>query len=496
MTLGNTATEVDPDMFSTEVASVVNSQHRLASLFAVPGADSIELVCAMAGDGGISTVTTRVADEKNSYPAVTSLVPAADWYEREVHDLYGIEPLGHPDLDPLVLPLPEGSVRPRPGARGVTVQRITPDSEPLPTLVEGEGIFTIPYGPVRSGVFEAVEYVTETPGEDFPRIQTRPHYKHRGIESAFVEQSVLHGVLLAERVEGVASVAHAIAFCEAIEGIAKAEPPHQAQLVRVLHAELERIANHLDSTLRHTEAAGQAVAYARLSLLKERMMRLRARLSGSRFGRGVVIPGGVSGPVLSSRAETIQSLDEFERDVRADLRLLMATPSFLDRLRGTGVLPKDVLSVRGALGPLSRGSGMIEDVRVSRPYGGYRALGFNATVQEAGDALARQVVRNDEILSSLHLIRQVVDELDSSVSASWAVPISETSGEGFGWAEAPQGEVLYFVRLSEGVLTRVKPRSASFHNLALFTAAFPNDITTDFAFIEASFGLSIAGVAG
>lgn len=225
-------------------------------------------------------------------------------------------------------------------------------------------------------------------------------------------------------------------------------------------------------------------------------MRLRARLSGGRFGRGVVIPGGVNGPLLLNRGETVQSLDDFERDVRAELRLLMATPSFLDRLRGTGVLPKDVLSVRGALGPLGRGSGMTEDVRVSRPYGGYRTLGFNATTQEAGDALARQVVRNDEILSSLHLIRQVVDELDSSEPASWAVPLSRISGEGFGWAEAPQGEVLYFVQLSDGVLTRVKPRSASFHNLALFTAAFPKDITTDFAFIEASFGLSIAGVAG
>jgi Ni,Fe-hydrogenase III large subunit len=139
---------------------------------------------------------------------------------------------------------------------------------------------------------------------------------------------------------------------------------------------------------------------------------------------------------------------------------------------------------------------MIEDVRVSRPYGGYRVLGFNATAQTAGDALARQVVRNDEILTALHLIRQVIDELETATPASWTVPITQTSGEGFGWAEAPQGEVLYFVRLSEGVLTRVKPRSASFHNLALFTAAFPKDITTDFAFIEASFGLSIAGVAG
>ena len=292
------------------------------------------------------------------------------------------------------------------------------------------------------------------------------------------------------------TIADAVAYCEAIERITGTEPPSVAQYVRVLHAELERIVNHLDSTIRHTEAAGQAVAYARLTLHKERLMRLRAQLCGNRFGRCVVIPGGVSGAPFIGRAEILASLDRLDRDIRADLKLLMATPSFLDRLRGTGVLPFAIVTVRGALGPLGRGSGMEEDVRRSRPYGGYRVLGFSPTSREDGDALARQLVRNDEIGSAFHLIRQALDELDDLAATAWSTPIGTVSGEAFGWAEAPQGEVLYLVHVEDGVLSRVKPRSASFHNLALFTAAFPKDITTDFAFIEASFGLSIAGVAG
>jgi formate hydrogenlyase subunit 5 len=105
-------------------------------------------------------------------------------------------------------------------------------------------------------------------------------------------------------------------------------------------------------------------------------------------------------------------------------------------------------------------------------------------------------VRGDEIWEAFHLIRQVLDELGDLGASPWATPTGPVNGEAFGWAEAPQGEVLYLVHAEHGVLTRVKPRSASFHNLALFTAAFPRDITTDFAFIEASFGLSIAGAAG
>ncbi|HUY05710.1 MAG TPA: NADH-quinone oxidoreductase subunit C [Acidimicrobiales bacterium] len=500
MTMDGAAVEVRPELFATEVAGILGSTHRLAALFAMPQARCVRLVAVLAGQGRLMVIAATLAEGTTSYPSVTALVPGADWYEREIHDLYGIEAIGHPDLDPLVLPLSPGSIRPRPGS-GDQVDRLVPDSAPLPALVSGEGMFTISYGPVRSGVFEAIEYVIETPGEDFPRIQTRPHYKHRGVEFGFVGRSVEDGVLLAERVEGVATIAHATAYCEAIERISGAEPPPAGQFVRVLHAELERIANHLDSTIRHTEAAGQAVAFARLTLHKERLMRLRAKLCGNRFGRCVVVPGGVCGAPLIEGVEILASVDHLERDIRADLKLLMATPSFLDRLRDTGILPPSILAVRGALGPLARGSGIEEDVRRSRPYGGYRNLGFSSASGVEGDALARQLVRNDEIWGSFHLIRQALDELDHLAGVAWSAPMRTVatgtlSGEAFGWAEAPQGEVLYLVRVEDGVLTRVKQRSASFHNLALFTAAFPKDITTDFAFIEASFGLSIAGAAG
>jgi Ni,Fe-hydrogenase III large subunit len=267
----------------------------------------------------------------------------------------------------------------------------------------------------------------------------------------------------------------------------------------VLHAELERVANHLDSTIRHTEAAGQAVAYARLSLHKEHIQRLRANLCGNRFGRGVVVPGGASGPALIGGDEFLHRLDKLERDMRADLRLLLATPSFVDRLRATGVITPETAAQYSALGPVGRASGQMEDVRFSRPYDGYRSIDHQAiSPREGGDALARQHIRLDEMWGAFHLIRQVADQLHDLgdvPSGAWHTPVELGSGEAIGWAEAPQGEVLYFVRLDDGRISRVKPRSASFHNLALFPMAFPNDILTDFAFIEASFGLSIAGVS-
>ena len=484
--------------FHVRVVDLVAHGARFCGLFASATPAGTRVVAVLDRDGDLRTESVVVPDTAPRYPSLTPDLPAANWYEREIHDLFGVEPVGHPVLDPLVLPLTPGSTRPRPGS-GKVLDPVELDTSPLPGHLRGEGVFTIPYGPVRSGVFEAVEYVVDTTGEDIPHLRTRIFHKHRGVEVRFEGMSPMDGVLLAERVEGVASVAHALAYCGAIEHLAGTEVPGAAGLVRVLHAELERIANHLDSMIRHTEAAGQAVAYARLSLHKERVQRLRARLCGNRFGRGVVIPGGVSGPPMVTPVELFAALDEIDQGLRRDVRLLMATPSFIDRLRGTGVIPLELARATAALGPVGRGSGQVVDTRLDHPYAAYARLGhLPATPRREGDALARQHVRIDEIASSVHVIRQVIDALhDLDPDPTWSVTLEDgLAGETIGWAEAPQGEVLYVVTMDDGRLVRVKPRSASFHNLGLFSAAFPKDILTDFAFIEASFGLSIAGVAG
>jgi formate hydrogenlyase subunit 5 len=486
----------DRSAFVPRVIAHISEGARFCGLFASAEGDATRLVCVLAQNGELLSLDTVVGAEVDEFPSLTPEVPPASWYEREIHDLFGLVPLGHPRLDPLVLPLEPGQARPRPGS-GRERSPVALDTRPLPAHLFGEGVFTIPYGPVRSGVFESIEYLVETPGEDIPHLRTRVFHKHRGVECRFEGLGLDDGALLAERTEGVASVAHVLAFCQAVEQIAEVEVPESAAVVRVIHAELERVANHLDSTIRHTEAAGQAVAYARLSLHKERIQRLRGRLCGSRFGRGVVVPGGVGGQLRLGASEFFAEIDKIEAAIRSDLRLLLATPSFVDRLRGTGVLPREVAISYALLGPVARGSGQMEDVRFTRPYAAYGQLGHQLLdAEEDGDALARQRIRNAEIGGSFHLIRQGIDRLSAVGSHEWRRPLGALSGEAIGWAEAPQGEVLYRVAIEDGRLVRVKPRSASFHNFAAFHDAFPNDILTDFAFIEASFGISIAGVAG
>lgn len=472
-----------------DVLAELGAGGRLAGLFGTAVGQDVRLTAVLAGPEGVRLLDTVLPAWQQEYPALTPEASAAFWYEREVHDLFGITPTGHPRLDPLVLPT--SSSRPRPGSP-VQPAALEPVTAAIGRHVLGPGMFTIPHGPVRSGVFESVEYLIETPGEDIPFPQIRVFHKHRGIEKRFETLSVEDGVLLAERTEGIASVAHALAYCHAIEDLTDGPVPVAAGLVRVLHAELERVANHLDVAVRLAEAAGLAVAVSRFGWHKERVLRLVSRCCGNRFGRGVVVPGGVAALPGVPRVELIGELRRLERDITRDEQALMATASFLDRLRGTGPLDTDLAATHGALGPIGRASARTEDVRELDRYDGYQQLdALSAPHADEGDAMARLRVRWAEVHDSFDLAGAAVDALDDGPVR---VDVPVVDGRGVGRAEAPQGEVLYVVEITEGRVARCKPRSASFHNLPLFHAVFRGDILTDFPFIEASFGLSIAGV--
>ncbi|GAB3366119.1 MULTISPECIES: hydrogenase large subunit [Amycolatopsis] len=459
--------------------------------------EGVTLHVLLARPGGIDVADLRLLPGTGAYPALTPRIPSAFWYERKLHDLFGVVPQGHPRLDPLVLPHPDDNEPlPSPGA-AFHPSHVEPDERALPSHVMGTGLFSLPHGPVRSGVFESVEYVVETPGEDIPHVNVRPHFKHRGLEVRFEGMAPNHAVLLAERVEGIASVAHALAFCHAVEELADAQPPLTAQLVRALHAELERIASHLDVAMKLADAAGLAVAVARFGWHKERTLRLVSALCGNRFGRGVVIPGGVRALPMLGREDLRSRMDALRRAVSADAEALMQTASFLDRLRGTGPLDEDFALEHGLLGPVGRAGGTGDDTRWDRPYDAYPKLSRTPGPRRSdGDAMARLRVRWDEVAESFDLLAQIVELLGDRPDETLAAPVGPVAGQAVGWAEAPQGEVLYFLDAErDGRLRRCAPRSASFHNLAVFSQAFHGDILTDFPFIEASFGLSIAGVA-
>ncbi|AGP66667.1 MULTISPECIES: NADH-quinone oxidoreductase subunit C [Mycobacterium] len=497
------AVDLPLERWRADVIEHVHAGCRFAAVYASHDVQTAQLHALLVGGARVSCLRTRLTPDSEgamSYPSLTPDVPAAFWYERALHDLSGIVPIGHPRLDPLLLARQPGQPSPRPGYinhAALDHHVRSSAAEPRgPVDVGGGGIFTLPLGPVRSGVFESIEFLIETPGEDIPHLNIRPHYKHRGIAKRFETLPVADGILVAERVEGISSVAHALAFAHAVEDLTGATPPRRARLVRVIHAELERIANHLDVVTRLCDAAGLAVPLARFGWHKESTMRLVSALCGNRFGRSVVRVGGISAPPGLKPAELSTRLAAVVQKIRRDRDALMVDASFLDRLRGTGRLDPSLAVSHGALGPVGRASACDDDAR-KRPYDGYAELPVvdGAVVDDRGDALARLRVRWGEIDIAAELIRRACDRLSPIAETAILAPVEAVDGFALGWAEAAQGEVLYGLEVREGMIRRCFARSASLHNMLLFHDVFGGDIFTDFPFIEASFGLCYAGVA-
>ncbi|MGO9754476.1 MAG: NADH-quinone oxidoreductase subunit D [Solirubrobacteraceae bacterium] len=430
----------------------------LIAVFALRG----DLVVLRAPTGGAQPV---------KYGSIGAQWPAARWAEQELVEREAVAPVGF-----------------------TSDRRLTaPDADLIDRKLAGLDVFALPYGPVRSGVFEAIQFMIETGGENMPALQTRPFFKHRGMESRFDGLRPQDAVCVAERVAGIASVAYACAFSHAVERALEVAPTASAERWRAVHAELERIACHLDVIAKQAETTALSVGQARFQVLKEQIMRLRARLTGSRFGRGVIIPGGVRRTGAVELDEILAELDQLERDFDRDRRLFLSTASMVDRLIGSGVLPRARVDEYGAVGPLARGSGLSVDARHERPYGEYRRLGLRVVTDRGGDAMARVNVRFGEIDESLRILRQAIDHLRRRDGDLATELPSGGSGNAFGWAEAPQGELVVWVEIQDGLLRRVQIASPSLRNWALFDHAFPNDVLTDFAFIEHSFGLTPAG---
>jgi formate hydrogenlyase subunit 5 len=498
------AVVVAPEELASEVASRTKAGSRFVGLWAsgTPRATGQRLAfgapsalfCALHGPSGYELLRAPLSSEEGgagepsrlAYPALTPLVPGADWHERALLDLWGLKPLGHPRLSPLL--------------------HVCARCERCLSLLEvgAPEVSILHYGPVRSGVVESVGFLLHSPGEEILHVDALLAYKRRNVECQFRGKVPEEAMAIAERVEGPASIAHALAFAQAIESFAGVELPAHVWYFRVLHAELERIAAHLHALVGICEAGALAVGAARFSYHKERIQQLRARLSGSRFSRGVVVPGGVAPeaitvgmPEIDSR-KALAELVAIGHDIARDERLAMQSASLLDRIRGAGPLSRVHAERGAATGIVARGSGLAIDARV--PLGIYSQLGWEGPrVREAGDGLARQLVRFEEMSDSISLASACLERLCvlGKEELLWRKEVDFTgcAGWAIGAFEAPQGECVYVVHMDAGILQEVFVRSGSFQNLSVFASMFHGDIFTDFAFNEAGLEVSFAGAS-
>jgi Ni,Fe-hydrogenase III large subunit len=420
----------------------------------------------------------------DNVPSLATIWPLLSWYEREITDLYGIHFAGQPEPYPLVL---------RDGLEEADDSVASKRHGALPEISgDDANVQLLPFGPVRADVLESAEFLFFYIGETIIHYQPQLFFKRRDMERRFEGLPPAVGVTLAERVSGVGTIAHALAFCQAVENAGECQVPTRARQLRVLLAEMERLYNHLHYLGHLSHTTSLKVAEAEGKLLEEKMKRLNARLTGSRFLRSVLTVGGLRHD-LSIDAAWLRSELEALRDRFARYkRHLETTDSHLDRLITTGHLDRRVAFEQGATGPVDRASGIDRDLRRDHPYASYADLPIRPAVRHAGDAHARAQVRMQEVDDSIALAQRVLLLLQPGpVRSEWHV---RGGAEGLGWAESPRGTTLYAVHFgADKNLARVKIKSPSFSNWRAFPYTVHDSNMMDYAINEASFGLTIAG---
>ena len=432
-------------------------------------------------------------DEKNpKYPSITNKVAAANWYEREIQDLFGLIPLDHPDPRRLMNfeDWPEG-VHPLRKDFDIKTKPPRVDGEYIYRRVEGEGVYEIPVGPVHAGVIEPGHFRFSVAGEPIINLEIRHFYTHKGVEKLFENISIDKAVFLAERISGDNSVAHAVAFCQAMEKIAAINIPPRAKHIRTILLELERIYNHLADIAGIATDVAFSFGAAHANKLKEDVLQLNERVTGSRLLRGMNTIGGVRRDLGDKKDEILLSLSIIQRDFRKLMEHLISTPSLMDRIETTGRLYNDIAKGLHVVGPVGRASGIDRDMRRDHPYAAYKEFNFKVIVSKAGDVLARTIVRADELCESVGLIEQ----------ALWSLPegdirmtVNEVcDGQALGFCEAPRGETLYWIRTSGNKIERCKVRDPSFCNWLSIEYAVLDNIVPDFPIINKSLSLSYSG---
>jgi len=475
------------DSFRDTVTTAVSGGWRLVSFFGMPDARASSRLVAVLADDGTGTLGATSTAVSDGFASLTPGCPAAHLYEREIAEQCGVVPHGHPWLKPLRRHGPDHLSAGREPSSG--------DREAYPFFrVEGEEVHEVAVGPVHAGIIEPGHFRFQAHGEEVLFLEIMLGYQHRGVERLLETEAPNRAMLVAESIAGDTVVGHAGAYCGAMEALARSRKTPRAQAIRGMALELERLASHIgDLGAMAGDVAFQPAA-AYFGRMRGECLNLLMTISGNRYGRGLLRPGGVAfdlptGMVFEARARLEQLRDE----LGPVARLLFESPSVLGRLEGVGAVSREKCLELGFVGMVARACNLARDVRHDHPYGIYRFAHIPVATAWAGDALARALVRWLEIQRSLEFVLEELNSLptgEARVACGALQPNELVVAMEEGW----RGEIVHVAITDDrGGLRRYKVTDPSFHNWTALGLAMPGNQISDFPLCNKSFNLSYAG---
>ena len=339
------------EQFRDRVLSQIAEGGHLSALFVAPHRGRLVLyvlICIPEREQ-VGILATEVRD---AYPSLTPDCLQAHWFEREIFELWGIRPIGHPWLKPIRF----------------APSRVTGQSGDIGVTdffkMQGEEVHEVAVGPVHAGVIEPGHFRFQCHGETVHHLEISLGYQHRGVERALVGGPNNRTVHLMETLAGDTTIGHTTAYCSVMEALSGTQVPPGADSIRTIAAELERMANHIGDLGALAGDVGFLPTANYCGRIRGDVLNMTALICGNRFGRGLLTPGGVHYDLSTERRQLLEErLGGVESDLNSAVPLMFASSSVLARFEGTGLLTTNTARELGLVGVAARASGVDEDVR-------------------------------------------------------------------------------------------------------------------------------------
>jgi len=460
------------DDFRETVISEVEAGGRLLVLLGRPlpgGGGRLVAVLREREEGAVAALSTVVP---GTYPSLTPDCPQAHLFEREIFETLSIEPAGHPWLKPVRRPAAETKF----------------------FRVEGAEIHEVAVGPVHAGVIEPGHFRFQCHGERVLHLEIALGYQHRGIERAMISGPEKRRLPYVETAAGDTTIGHATAYAGIVETLAGTEVPARAQAIRGAALELERLANHCGDLGALAGDVGFLPTASFCGRIRGDFLNATAEICGSRFGRGLVRPGGTGFDMEPERIAGLRArIGKAAADAAQAADLLWNSPSVMARFEGTGRIDRATAEALGLVGVAARACGIERDVRYEAPSGIFRFSQIPVTTWHTGDVFGRASVRAAEIRRSAVFLDDLLRALPEGPVRAPAGALAAGS-LAVSFVEGWRGEIAHVAATDdEGRLDLYKIVDPSFHNWMGLAMAMRGEPISDFPLCNKSFNLSYCG---
>lgn len=403
--------------------------------------------------------------------------PQTNYFECELSENYGYTPINHPWIRP------------------VRKQSVVSGNKKYEFFkLQGEEVHEVAVGPIHAGVIEPGHFRFQCHGELVYNLEINLGYQHRGVEKLIVDAPKNSRINIAESIAGDTTIGHTLAHCAGVEGLMKLHPTLRTEIIRSIALELERIAMHISGLGGLANDIGFALPAAVYAKLRTIVINSLAELCGSRFGRGLLIYGGVRYDISDEKLLSISSTIRYlQSAIKKNNEYLFSSSGVFSRFEGTGMLSTELAKSIGIVGLAARASGIPQDIRTSFPFSAYLYNPLPVITMKSGDVFARAEMRVIEINESIKFILEQLENLPKGSVQQSLNEHSVNSGV-VSLVEGWRGEIVHALFTdANGDIATYKIKDPSFNNWYGLSLVLRETLISDFPLCNKSFDLSYCG---